>query len=229
MDYKKYLKAAGIGALVIGAGLGGLYYGDNAEQTQIDELVAIGEAVEADLSAANMATAEANARITELEAMEPETVTETVEVEVEKIVKVDNENLGMVTDFIVEQDGNLTQLDISEVDDEGVDGLVKQIGFFLEVKDMATEEIKHELADEIDGEIIPLTDGTEMTLNEDRFEGLRINEEDMLVSEIDFPNGDANVVVTGTFEQYDVRFNFNAVVEIKDGEVDDMSVDITEA
>jgi len=207
----------GVGAVALGTGLalGGAVLGDNTEQKALDL---------------------ANEKIAELESVEPEVVTETVtvteetivevpvEVIVTETVKVDNENLPMVMEYIIDQDGDLTELDVSEIDDEGVDELVSQIAFISEVKDMAVQEVKDELADELDGEKVPIAGEPKMTLDEDDIERLRIDDDydELIVEDIDFDDGDAEVTVTGTFEQDDVKFDFTAIVDIKDGEVDEI-------
>ena len=148
-----------------------------------------------------------------------ETVTEVVEVPVNvtEYVEVDNGNLSMVLDHVYEMDGDVEYL-LDDLDDDEVDMIVDRIVFANETKALAVAEVKAELFDELDGEEV---NGTE--LDEDDMERLRIDDDadEVVILEIDFEELDAEVMVTGTFEQDDVKYSYEAVVEIKDGEVED--------
>ena len=152
-----------------------------------------------------------------------ETVTEVVEVPVNvtEYVEVDNGNLSMVLDHVYEMDGDVEYL-LDDLDDDEVDMIVDRIVFANETKALAVAEVKAELFDELDGEEV---NGTE--LDEDDMERLRIDDDadEVVILEIDFEELDAEVMVTGTFEQDDVKYSYEAVVEIKDGEVDGMEIE----
>jgi hypothetical protein len=144
-----------------------------------------------------------------------------VNVTVEKIVKVDNENLPLVYKYIVDQEGDLTELDISEIDDNGVDELVSQIIFVNDIKSLAIAEAKSEIADLVDKEVVDT-----VSLDEDDVERIRIKDDfdEVTVEDIDFEDKDAELRVFGTFEHDDVDYKFEVEVEIKDGEVDDIKL-----
>lgn len=140
------------------------------------------------------------------------------EVMVEKVVKVDNMNLPLVYQYIVDQEGDLTELDISEIDDMGVDELVSQIVFVNDIKSLAIAEVKSEIADLVDKVVV-----SNVTLDEDDVERVRINDDfdEVKVDSIDFEDKDAKLLLTGSFEHDDLDYEFEVEVKVKDGEVDD--------
>lgn len=143
-----------------------------------------------------------------------------VNVEVEKLV--DNGNLALVENYIYDNDGDLSELDVTDLDDDEVSLIADRIVFINEVKALAVNEVKAKLFDELD--------------NEDNFLGvefddkdlsrLRVNDDadEVSVSDIDFENKDAIAEVTGTFEQDDIKYDFTVEVEFKDGEVEGLEV-----
>jgi hypothetical protein len=142
-------------------------------------------------------------------------------VEVEKEVLVDNENLSLVYKYVVDQEGDLTELDISEIDDNGVNELVNQIVFVNDIKSIAAQEVRAEIADLVDKEVVD-----SVSLDEDDVERVRVDDDfdEILVDDIDFEDKDASLLVSGSFEHDDIDYVFEVEVEFKDGALDDLSL-----
>ena len=251
MADKKYGKLVIAGALAVGfvvAGLGtGLAMDNSADATianltaeydakiaLADETLATSEVLVANLETEIVAD---EAIIADLEAREPEVITETVtetetvEVEVETIVEVDNGNLADVLDHIYDNDGSVEYL-IDHLDDDEVDQIVDRIAFINDAKKLAIDGVKDDLFDELD-DVKP--DDVGFKLDKDDMERLRINDNDdeLEILDVDFEDLDADIMVTGTFNQENnagntVKFSFAAQVEINDGEYDEInSIEVT--
>jgi len=173
--------------------------------------------------------------------MEPESniVTETVTVEkvvevpvetiVTETVEVENDNMKDLVQEIIDNEGDLSYLDVDEIDDadDEVQEVADQIVFINDAKALAVAEVKKELFDDIDGEEITLADNSTYEFDEDDLERLKIDDDldELIVSDIDYEDKDCDVTVTGSFEDEDgLEFEFEALVEIKDGEVDDFEI-----
>ncbi len=152
----------------------------------------------------------------------PYNVTKEVIVEQEKIIEVPLNGTDDVVEFIINENGNINELDIDEIEDKGFEELISQIAFIQESKLMAANYVDKELADELDRRMVG---GVE--LDEDDIERIRINDDldELEVSDIDFEDMDVDVTVTGTFEHDDEEYEFEVLVEIKDGKVDDFSIE----
>lgn len=140
-------------------------------------------------------------------------------------VPVDNGNLALVLEEIYDNEGNVDYL-TNDLDDDEVDQIVERVVFANEVKALAVAEAKNEIADLIHKEVV---NGNE--LDEDDVEKVRVDDEDdeVIITDIDFEDKDADVTVTGRVEVDDVWYNFETLVEIKDGEVEDIDlVSLTE-
>lgn len=159
-------------------------------------------------------------------AFSKETVKEVpTEVEVEKIVEVeklvDNGNLAILEQYIFDHDGNLTELEADDLDEDEMSLLIERINFLKDLKIKALEEVKKELFDEVDGKKVG-----KVKLEEDELERLKLDDEDdeVIVSDIDFEDKDAIVTVKGTFEQDDEEYEFEVEVEFKDGVIKGLEV-----
>jgi len=143
-----------------------------------------------------------------------------VEVAVEKIVEVDSGNLDLVLQEVYDNDGAVDYL-VDGLDDDEIEQIVDRIEFANDAKALAVAEVKKELFDEIDGEDV---NGVE--LDEDEMERLRVDDDlnEVILSDVDYEDKDADVNVTGTFEQDDVKYEYEVLIEIKDGEVDDFEI-----
>lgn len=151
-----------------------------------------------------------------------------VPVEVEKIVNntieievpVGSENLDLVLDEIYNNNGNVDYL-VDDLDDDELDQVVDRIVFANDIKDLAVAEVKAELFDELDREMVGLVE-----LDERDLERLKVDDDadEVTLANVDYEDKDAEVTVTGTFEQDDVKYDYEAMVEIKDGIVDDFEV-----
>jgi len=216
-ENSKKVAALGLAAVVLAGGIGavaGAIVADDSKQ--VNELTELVEAKRADLLA--QATL-----IEELQNQEPVVINNTVveTVEVEKEVLVDNENLSLVYKYVVDQEGDLTELDISEIDDNGVNELVNQIVFVNDIKSIAAQEVRAEIADLVDKEVVD-----SVSLDEDDVERVRVDDDfdEILVDDIDFEDKDASLLVSGSFEHDDIDYVFEVEVEFKDGALDDLSL-----
>jgi len=134
-------------------------------------------------------------------------------VNITKEVLVDNENLDEVLKHIYDNEGSVEYL-VNDLDDDELDLIVDRIVFSNEIKTLSIQAIKDDLIDEIDGEIV-----NRVKLHDRLIERLKINDEEdeILIKTVDFEDKDAEVEVLGTFEQDDIKYNFTAIVEFKDG------------
>ena len=151
------------------------------------------------------------------------TVTEIVEVPVNvtEYVEVDNGNMDLILDYAYDNNGNLRELDFNDLDEDEMNEVVDRIVFVNDLKAMAVAEVKAELFDELDNEYVGL-----VKLDEDDMERLRIDDDadEVVIDDVDFEDLDADVLVTGSFEMDDIKYAYEALVEFKDGIVDDFSV-----
>jgi hypothetical protein len=170
--------------------------------------------------------------------VETNTVTEYIEVPVEvvkevfvdkvvvdkEVVEVDNGNLQLVLDSIYDNNGNVEFM-IDDLDEDEMGMLVDRMIFVENVKDLAVKEVRENALDELDKEYV---NGTR--LDDRDIEKLKVysDAEDVSVEDIDFEDFDADVRVKVRFRQDDVYYNAWFVVEIKDGEVEDLELDTIE-
>ena len=198
MDNVKLI-AVGLGALVVGMGMGAVYADDSSEVKKLTE----------DLE--NAAT--------------PEVVTETVEVEVEKVVTIDNADVVLKYFFENKKDNESVRFIMDDLDDDELDQVTGRIAFINEIKDKAVAYAKEEAVDELDKEYLE-GNSSLVEFDEDEMERVRVQDDDdeVIVSDIDFEDSDADVMVTVRFEQDDVKYEADFNVEFKDGEVDDFDL-----
>jgi hypothetical protein len=162
------------------------------------------------------------------------TVVETVEVvkevpvNVTVEVPVDNGNLDMVLEHVYDNDGKVQYL-TDDLDDDEVDQIVERIAFVNDIKALAVAEVEAEGADELDKEVFKDADG-KIEFDEDDIDRFRVQDDDdeVVIDDIDFEDKDADVLVTVKVEQDDEEFNVTYLVEVKDGEVDDIEVESIE-
>ena len=163
---------------------------------------------------------------------EEKIVTNTVEVPGETIVveqvvevPVDNGNLDLVLNEVFDNNGNVSYL-LDDLDDDELDLIVGRIVFANEIKSLALDEVKNSLADELDHVEILLSDNSTYEFDEDDFEKIRLDDDsdEIVLSNVDYDDGDADVSVFGKFRHDDKWFSFEAVVEIEDSNVDDFEV-----
>ena len=137
-------------------------------------------------------------------------------------VEVDNENLELVLEHIYDNEGDIAYL-TEDLDDDEVEEIVDRIVFVNELKSKAVDAVRDNLFDEIDRRWV--YDGVE--LDEDLMERLKIDDRDyeIKVKVSDWEDKEAEVTVTGTFEQEidgeDVKFKFTAKLDFDNGEFDD--------
>jgi hypothetical protein len=147
------------------------------------------------------------------------------EVTVEKVVEVpvavpvDNGNLQVLLDEMVERDGEMSWL-TDGIDEDETELLVERLLMSHEWDRKALSAVQSELADELDKIEV---DGTEM--DEDEIRSIRINLEDVTLENIDWDDQDADVMVPFTLRQDDEKFEGVAIVEIREGKVDELIVD----
>lgn len=195
---KKVAAVAAIAGLVLGGFGGALFFPKEVVQTQVVEKT-----------------------VTKTEYVDvPVEVVKEVPVEVSVEVPVDNGNLQAVLDEIYDNNGNVEYL-IDDLDSDELDQVVDRIVFVNDIKSLAVAEVKKELADLVDKEVV---NGVE--LDEDDVERVRLDDDadEIIVEDIDFEDGDADVYIVGEFEHDNVDYDFEVKVEFKDGEVDDIEL-----
>jgi len=168
------------------------------------------------------------------------TVIETVDVEVEKIVTVvqevpvevevpvnvtvevpvDNGNLDIVLEHIYDNEGQIEYL-LDDLDDDELDLIVNRIAFINEVKQLGAEYIESELADELDD-----YDFNGTIFDDDDIEDIDVDDDadDIEVNDVDFDDDECNLIYSVKFEHDDVDYIAEVEVEIKDGEADELNV-----
>lgn len=138
-------------------------------------------------------------------------------------VPVDSGNLSIVLDHLydnIRSNDSVNYL-TDDLDDDEVEEIVDRIVFINEIKKLATDYVDAEMADELD-KVTKLN----VTFDEDDIERIKVKDdaEDVIVADIDFEDSDADLEVKVDFEQDDIDYTAIFNVEIKDGEVDDMSL-----
>ena len=217
---KKIIAGVAIGALV-GFPVGALAFTNTVEVPVINQ------------TAVDVAVADA------LNNVEPIVINNTEVVEVEKIVEVpvnvtievpvDNGKLADVLQHIYDNNGDIEYL-TDDLDDDEVAFIADRIIFVNEMKKLSVDSLQDELFDELDRETYNIS-GTDVTFDEDDLERLRIDddEDEIVVSDVDFDDGDIKLELTGTFEQDDVRYDYNATAVFKDFEFDELrNIEVSE-
>jgi len=191
---KKVLGLVGAGLLLVGAGIGGTAIVDNSKFNAQDAKIT-----------------ELTNQVSVLENTPAETVTETVE--------VDNGKLDMVLQSIYDNDGDLRELDVSDLDDDEVALIADIIVMVNEFESLAENAIKADLADELD-------DLNRYSFDNEDISNIKVGNDvtDVVTSNFDFDDKEATVTVNGTFKDSKSthKWNYTAKVLIKDGEVDEI-------
>ncbi len=132
---------------------------------------------------------------------------------------------GIILDHIFDNDGNVEYL-VDDLDDDEINEIVDRIVFINDAKMLAAEEVKDELADELDGEEFTLNDNSTIEFDEDDIERIRVKDDDdeIFIENFDFKDRDTDVIVTAKFEQDDIDFEVDFKVEIEDNKVDDIEI-----
>ena len=133
---------------------------------------------------------------------------------------VASEDLPMILEHIYDNDGNVEYL-LDDLDDDEIDLIVARVAFINEIKDLAIEEAKKEAVDELNKESFG-----EVTFDDDDIERVRVKDDhdDVIIDDIDFKDFDADVIVTVKFEQDDIKYEADFMVEIKDAEAEDIDL-----
>jgi hypothetical protein len=147
------------------------------------------------------------------------TVEKQVPVTVEKLV--DNGKMAAVMQAIYDNDGKV-EFVIDGLKDSEVSQIADRFVLVNDFKSMAIAEVKKNLADLVDKEVV-----SGSTIDDKDVERVRLNDDanEIVVDDIDFEDKDATLLVSGTFEAEDVKYEFEVSVDIKDGEVDDSSLE----
>lgn len=148
--------------------------------------------------------------------------------EVEKVVNVtvevpvDNEKLGTVLDFVYDNDGDIEYI-VDDLDNDEVQEIADRIVFINDAKSISVKAVEDDLFDELDREVYNIS-GEDIKFDDDDMERLHIDDEfdEIIVDDVDFDDNDVDTIVTGSFEQDDVKYDFEAVVKIRDGEYDEL-------
>jgi hypothetical protein len=211
-------KVLKVGALVVasalvGAGVTAMVNYSDVSQEQADLLVA---------QAQTKAYAEGKASVV---IPSPVIVEKNVTVEkivtVDKIVEVDNGKLDAVMQSIYDNDGSV-EFVTEDLKDSEVSQIADRFVLVNDFKSLALSEVRKNLADLVDKEVV-----SGVTIDDKDVERVRLNDDanEIVVDDIDFEDKDAVMLVTGTFEQDDVKYEFEVSVEFKDGSVDDSSLE----
>jgi len=146
-----------------------------------------------------------------------------VPIEVIKEIKVDNKNLDLVLEHIYDNDGNVEYL-LDDLDDDELEFVVDRIVFVNDVKAQALEIVKKEGIDELDKEVVG-----EVEIDEDDVERFKLydDDEDVLIDDIDFEDGDAEVLVRVRFELDDDETKYGALykVSFEEGKFDELDLE----
>lgn len=143
-----------------------------------------------------------------------------VEVEVIKEVNVTDSKLGDVIQHIFDRDGDVEYI-VDEYDADEVDQIADAFLFVHEMVAEGSSEIKKELADELDREIV---NGVE--LDEDDIERIRISDDldEVTLEDFDAEDGELDITYDVRFEHDDVDYEAVVRIEVRDGEVDDIEI-----
>lgn len=125
-------------------------------------------------------------------------------------------------DEIFDNDGKVEYL-TDDLDDDEIMEIVERISFINEIKDLAVDRVKSKLADELDNQDVTLKDGSDIELDEDDIEKIRIDndKDEVIVSSVDYDDKDAVVEVSGKFKHDDIWFKFVAELEFEEGDFED--------
>jgi hypothetical protein len=218
---KKVLGIAGAGLLAIGAIAGGVGYFVGDDSKAITDLNAKITALEANNTAKDVTINGLNSDLTDLKEGKSGS----------------DKTLNLVLQSIYDNEGDLDSLNVTQLDDDEVSMIADRIVFVDEIKTLSLTAVKDELADELESVDVVYKKSTgnanvTADFNDKDVSNIRLDDdfENILVSPgVDFDYKDANVVVTGTFKHEEdddkVTYNFRAIVEIRDNEVDQVKVD----
>lgn len=147
-------------------------------------------------------------------------VVKEVPVEVVKLVNVTDDRLDVVLQHIFDNEGNVEYL-TDDLKDSEVAEIADRVVLVNEFKSLAVSEVKKELADLVDKEVV-----AGETIKDDDVERVRVDDdaEEVKIADIDFDDKDAEVIVTGSFEADDIKYKFEVEVVFKDGKVDESNL-----
>lgn len=210
MDTNKIITVASVAGLTVGA-IGGYYFVPQ-EQVQVEKIVYQDKIIEVPVE-----------HVVEVEKIINNTIE--VPINVTEYVEVDNENLADVLDHIYDNDGNIEYI-LDDLDEDEVNQIADRVVLVNEFKTLAIKAVEEELVDELDKIEVGV-----VTLDEDDIERVRIDDDldEIVIDDIDFEDKDATVIVTGTFEQDDVKYEYSVDVVFKDGTFDEIeNIQVTE-
>ena len=216
----KKIAAIGIAAGVIiggiGAAVGGIVADDSKTVNELSILISEQEAKIA-------------AQKAELDSVEPVVINNTIEkeIEVEKIVEVDNGNLDLVLESIWDNDGDVEYL-LDDLDEEDIKEIVERISFENESKVLAEELVKREVVEYIDDEENIFGKGDLKDFRDNDVYRVTIDSDDSVFEIEDYDDKEATVFVRAKLKldndddketQYVI-----AEVEVEDGELEIVDV-----
>lgn len=140
---------------------------------------------------------------------------------VDKVVEVESKDMDAVLQAIYDNEGSV-EFVTEDLKDSEVAQIADRFVLVNDFKALALEEVKANLADLVDKEIV-----ANVSIDDKDVGRVRLNDEanEIVVDDIDFDDKDATLLVSGTFEAEDVKYEFEVSVDIKDGEVDDSSLE----
>jgi hypothetical protein len=171
------------------------------------------------------------AEIIEIEKIVNHTVEVPVNVTVEKIVnrtvnvEVENENMEVLLDVLYDNDGNI-EYALEDLDDDELYKIVDRLVLIEKLKSEGVDYIKDEFADALDREVYTFGNDT-VKFDEDDIERLRIDDDsdEIIITDSDFEDNDFDLEFVTNFEQDDIKYSATVTIEVKDSDVDDISID----
>jgi len=144
----------------------------------------------------------------------------TVEVPIETASGSDD-TLEIVLNHLFDADGEVQYI-TDEFDSDEVEEIADAFVFINDNVKLASDLIKKELADELDREEV---NGT--SLDEDDVERIRINDDldEVTVEDFDWKDKEVDLIFDVRFEHDDVDYTAVVKVEVRDGELDDISIE----
>lgn len=216
-EVKKKITAIGVGTLLAGGliGAGITDISDNSEQkiNNLQEDIVKLSAGNAEL----MQEIEVHKqKIAELESLEPEVVTEEVE------VLVEDARYQEVFDYFLEADSD-EEIDaiLDDVEDDEIDLIHERVVKLKEMKTLAAKYFEDELADALDKEVYD-----DIKIDEDDVEKIRVDDDydEIRLVSYDWDDLDFEFELTADAEHDDEDFEVVGLVEVENGEAEDLEI-----
>lgn len=142
-----------------------------------------------------------------------------------KEVLVESPELALVLDHIYDNDGSVEYL-TEDLDDDEVSKIADRVIMVNDFKAVAANRVRMEGADELDKLEVVMPDNSTVKLDDSDIERMKVydDDNDVVVDDIDFEDGDATLLVETRFRHEDQYFKAVFEVEFRDGSFDELSV-----